>query len=35
MQNMRNTQTMTVTLALVKSRFVEFTVKPEKGTAAQ
>jgi len=26
---------MTVTLALVKSRFVEFTVKPEKGTAAQ
>ena len=34
MQNMRNTQTMTVTLALVKSRFIEFTVKPEKGTAA-
>ena len=34
LQNMRNTQTMTVTLALVKSRFVEFTVKPEKATAA-
>ena len=34
MQNMRNTQTMTVTLALVKSRFIEFTVKPEKAAAA-
>jgi hypothetical protein len=34
MQNMRNSKTMTVTLALVKSRFVEFTVKPEKATAA-
>ena len=32
-QNMRNTQTMTVTLALVKSRFVEFTVKPTKSTS--
>jgi hypothetical protein len=33
-QNMRNTQTMNVTLALVKSRFVVFTVKPTKSTSA-
>jgi len=34
MQNMRNSKTMTVTLALVKSHFVTFTAKPEKATAA-
>ena len=34
MQNMRNTQTMNVTLALVKSHFFEFTVKPTKETTA-
>jgi hypothetical protein len=33
-QDMRNSKTMNVTLALVKSRFVEFTAKPEKATAA-
>ena len=33
LQNMRNTQTMNVTLALVKSRFVEFTVKPSPQAA--
>ncbi len=32
--NVRNVQALNLTLVLHKSRFVEFTVKPEKETAA-